>query len=137
MAGWSSSSTRRRSISPAVHITSPSSMASCCTGALGPAPPSPIVIRCVVSNGAYTKSPSATDPPTMSVSSNTARLTVNKAAAASPTPRDFARQRRASAAAATRRSPSAAVSSERVVLRALPATRRRHSSTDWSCEPAS
>ncbi|KAH7963337.1 hypothetical protein HPB52_020666 [Rhipicephalus sanguineus] len=125
MAGWSYVSTRRRNFSSTVQVSSPSPVVSCSNGSFGPASPSRISIRGVASGGAYTKSPSAANVPVRSVSSKTARLTVLRARAQSPKPCDFARQRWASA---TSRPSHAGASSERVVLRALPVTRRRQSS---------
>ncbi|KAL1428006.1 hypothetical protein MTO96_000343 [Rhipicephalus appendiculatus] len=125
MAGWFSSSTRRRSFSSAVRIASPSPVVSCSNGSFGPASPSRISIRGMASGGAYTNSPSATSAPVGSASSKAARPTVHRAGTQSPKPRDFTRQRRPSA---TRRPSSAAASSERVLMRALSATQRRPSS---------
>ncbi|KAH8008847.1 hypothetical protein HPB51_005894 [Rhipicephalus microplus] len=125
MAGWSSSSTRRRSFSSAVRIASPSPASSCSNRSFGLASPSPIRISGIASGRAHTKSPSATSAPVGSASSKTARLTVHSAGAQSPKPGDLTRQCQPSA---TRRPSCAASSSDRVVRRASPATRRRQSS---------
>ncbi|KAL3221827.1 hypothetical protein MRX96_029142 [Rhipicephalus microplus] len=91
MAGWSSSSTRRRSFSSAVRIASPSPASSCSNRSFGLASPSPIRISGIASGRAHTKSPSATSAPVGSASSKTARLTVRSAGAQSPKPDDFTR----------------------------------------------